>query len=119
MVQFEIKITGRVQGVGFRYFVQRRAAEFNIVGWVKNERDGSVLVMAQGDKKMWKHSLNIFVLAPQWPEYENLKKAKCPVWKILLILGFVIDLTSIFPGNSYYLVIYIGDNLCKFVREKN
>jgi acylphosphatase len=49
-VQFEIKITGKVQGVGFRYFVQKRAADFNIAGWVKNLPDGSVAVMAQGDE---------------------------------------------------------------------
>ena len=49
-VQFEIKITGKVQGVGFRYFVQKRAAEFNVTGWVKNMPDGSVAVMAQGDE---------------------------------------------------------------------
>jgi acylphosphatase len=48
MVQYEIRIEGRVQGVGFRYFVQKRAAEFDISGWVMNRPDGSVLVMAQG-----------------------------------------------------------------------
>jgi len=51
MVQYEIRIQGRVQGVGFRYFVQRRAAEFDISGWVMNQSDGSVLVMAQGTPK--------------------------------------------------------------------
>lgn len=48
MIQNEIKITGRVQGVGFRFFVERNAAIFDIKGWVKNTRDGGVLVMAQG-----------------------------------------------------------------------
>lgn len=48
MIQNEIKITGRVQGVGFRFFVERNAAIFDIRGWVKNTRDGGVLVMAQG-----------------------------------------------------------------------
>jgi acylphosphatase len=51
MVQYEIRIAGRVQGVGFRYFVQRRASEFDISGWVMNQPDGSVLVMAQGNLK--------------------------------------------------------------------
>jgi len=48
MVQYEIKVEGRVQGVGFRYFVQKRATEWHIAGWVKNTVDGGVLVMAQG-----------------------------------------------------------------------
>lgn len=49
-VQFEIKITGKVQGVGFRYFAQKKAAEFDVSGWVKNMSDGSVVVMAQGNE---------------------------------------------------------------------
>ena len=39
-----IRITGRVQGVGFRYFVQRIANEFGVNGFVKNEPDGSVYI---------------------------------------------------------------------------
>ncbi|MCA9735815.1 acylphosphatase [candidate division KSB1 bacterium] len=43
-----IKVSGRVQGVGFRYFVQKKAIELDIVGEVKNQPDGSVLIIAQG-----------------------------------------------------------------------
>ena len=42
-------ITGRVQGVGFRYFVAWRAHELDLVGWVRNQADGSVEVEAEGD----------------------------------------------------------------------
>lgn len=41
---------GRVQGVGFRYFVLRLAAELDLVGWVANEADGSVRCVAEGPK---------------------------------------------------------------------
>lgn len=41
-------LTGRVQGVGFRWFTKRIAEKFAINGYVKNEYDGSVLVVAQG-----------------------------------------------------------------------
>jgi acylphosphatase len=51
MVQYEIKITGRVQGVWFRAYAQERAKEIGIKGWVKNNSDGNVLVMAQGEKQ--------------------------------------------------------------------
>lgn len=42
-------IRGRVQGVGFRWFVQREAAELNLRGWVRNTDDGDVEVVASGD----------------------------------------------------------------------
>ena len=41
-------VTGRVQGVGFRWFVEREAAQLDIKGWVRNRDDGSVEVMATG-----------------------------------------------------------------------
>lgn len=78
MVQFEIKITGRVQGVGFRYFVQRRAAEFNIVGWVKNERNGSVLVMVQGDEKDVETFLEHLEIGPSMARVVKIEKSKLP-----------------------------------------
>ena len=46
---FFIAVTGRVQGVGFRAFVRRRATELGLDGWVRNRRDGSVEIMAIGD----------------------------------------------------------------------
>ncbi len=40
--------TGRVQGVGFRYSVKQIAAGFEVTGWVRNLRDGSVEMLASG-----------------------------------------------------------------------
>jgi acylphosphatase len=42
-------IKGRVQGVGFRWFVHREAAALNLRGWVRNTEDGHVEVVAAGD----------------------------------------------------------------------
>ena len=42
-------ITGRVQGVGFRYFAERWASQYGICGYVKNLWDGSVEVYAMGE----------------------------------------------------------------------
>ena len=41
-------IKGRVQGVGFRWFVHREAAVLNLRGWVRNTEDGHVEVVAAG-----------------------------------------------------------------------
>ena len=41
-------VSGRVQGVGFRWFVEREAATLGLTGWVRNREDGSVEVMATG-----------------------------------------------------------------------
>lgn len=43
-------VRGRVQGVGFRYYVVRRAAGLRLDGWVANEADGSVRCRAEGDR---------------------------------------------------------------------
>ena len=50
MIQYEIKVSGRVQGVGFRYYAQKRAADFGLKGWVKNMADGSLHLVVQGEK---------------------------------------------------------------------
>ena len=42
-------VQGRVQGVGFRWFVQREASELELRGWVRNTEDGDVEVVASGD----------------------------------------------------------------------
>jgi acylphosphatase len=42
-------VKGRVQGVGFRWFVHREAAEIGLRGWVRNTDDGDVEVVAAGD----------------------------------------------------------------------
>lgn len=41
-------VRGRVQGVGFRWFVAREAEQLGLRGWVANEPDGSVSVVAEG-----------------------------------------------------------------------
>ena len=44
-----VVVSGRVQGVGFRWFVRVRASRLGIAGWVRNRPDGSVEVAARGD----------------------------------------------------------------------
>jgi acylphosphatase len=41
-------VQGRVQGVGFRWFVHREASELRLSGWVRNTEDGEVEIVASG-----------------------------------------------------------------------
>jgi len=44
-------VRGRVQGVGFRWFVEREAQILRMAGWVRNNHDGSVEVLAMGTRE--------------------------------------------------------------------
>ena len=46
---YSLLLSGRVQGVGFRYFAEDRAARYNIEGYVKNTYDNKVEIVCQGE----------------------------------------------------------------------
>ena len=50
MAAIHLKVVGRVQGVGFRWFVRENAVKLGIAGWVKNTSSGDVEVAASGDE---------------------------------------------------------------------
>jgi len=65
-----VEITGRVQGVGFRYWVSDTAKRFGITGWVRNRYNGSVEAVFCGG------SLNVdemLVSCKQGPRFANVK----------------------------------------------
>ena len=47
-----LKISGRVQNVGFRYHTRKKAQEMGISGFVKNQVDGSVYIEAEGEEEV-------------------------------------------------------------------
>ena len=51
MKRIHLFISGYVQGVGFRWYVQRLAERINVYGFVRNLRDGRVEVVAQGNNE--------------------------------------------------------------------
>ncbi|MBP1642309.1 MAG: acylphosphatase [Acidobacteria bacterium] len=51
MIAREFRVVGRVQGVGFRWFVVRLARGCGVRGGVRNEADGAVVAWAQGEEE--------------------------------------------------------------------
>ena len=57
-------ISGKVQGVGFRYWLQRLAIEKNIYGWVKNKTSGNVEALIVGEKKEIQELIKLCKMGP-------------------------------------------------------
>jgi acylphosphatase len=76
MVQYEITIKGRVQGVGYRYFAAQKATEMGIKGWVKNAVDGSVIVVAQGIEEEIETFIDYLYLGPTRSRVDQISKVK-------------------------------------------
>ena len=79
MFQYEIKITGKVQGVGFRYFAHQKAIEIGITGWVKNSRDGGVLIIAQGDETDLNTFIDFLQIGPARARVDNISNYKMQI----------------------------------------
>ncbi len=57
-------VSGRVQGVGFRYFVLRRATDLDLSGWVRNRADGSVEILAEGPPEALRELVRVLRVGP-------------------------------------------------------
>jgi acylphosphatase len=64
LARLEATVRGHVQGVGFRYFVRRRANQIGVTGWVANEPDGSVRCVAEGPASALDHLLALLHSGP-------------------------------------------------------
>lgn len=68
---FNLLLSGRVQGVGFRYFAEARAARYNIKGYVKNTYDNKVEIVCQGEPD----NLDKFILeVKNGPSFSHIKQ---------------------------------------------
>lgn len=74
-----LQIYGRVQGVGFRYYTEKKASELNIKGFVRNRPDGSVYVEAEGSSD----ELELFIAwcheGPGWSRVSRVEKQYVPL----------------------------------------
>jgi acylphosphatase len=67
-----VTITGLVQGVGFRLFVEREAERRGLAGWVRNRRDGSVEAVVSGDDAKVAAMLDACRRGPPVGQVENV-----------------------------------------------
>jgi acylphosphatase len=51
MPEIYLRIVGKVQGVGFRWYVRERAVALGLAGWVRNTRNGDVELVARGESE--------------------------------------------------------------------
>lgn len=63
-VRLEAKISGIVQGVGFRYFARHYAIRLGLTGFAENLEDGSVLVVVEGEESDVEQFLSILKKGP-------------------------------------------------------
>jgi acylphosphatase len=66
MIARKFLVSGRVQGVGFRWFVQRSADALELNGYVRNMRDGRVEVLAEGSEERVEELHRELVAGPRW-----------------------------------------------------
>jgi len=76
MKQVEFIVTGRVQGVGFRYYIYKKASEMGITGWVKNTVDGNVQVVAQGDESVLNTFIDYLYIGPPLARVDKISKVE-------------------------------------------
>ena len=72
-------ISGRVQGVGFRWFVEREAATIGITGWVRNCDNGDVEVMATGTREQHTSLRRSLQEGPRAARVDHVDEATAPL----------------------------------------
>ena len=78
MVRFYLRFTGRVQGVGFRFFVAMNAERCHLTGWVKNMSDGSVTAEVQGTRVEIEKFLNLIQTGNRFVRVDEIEKEERP-----------------------------------------
>ena len=72
-------ISGRVQGVGFRWFVEREAAQTGVTGWVRNCENGDVEVMATGTPEQLRSLRQKLQQGPRAARVDHVSESQAPL----------------------------------------
>ena len=79
MLRYHLKISGRVQGVGYRYFTERAARQSGLTGWVRNLPDGRVEAEIQGENEKLVQFLSQLRRGPALGRVTDIQKHEVPV----------------------------------------
>ena len=82
MARRQLLVRGKVQGVGFRWFVRETARRLGLAGWVENRPDGSVEIAAEGDDtslELLEHAVHSGPPAASVSDVERLPNAEEPL----------------------------------------
>lgn len=71
-------VSGRVQGVGYRRFIEMAAVRMDLRGWVRNLRDGRVEIVVQGDRKLVAEFEQIAAEGPTFGRVDNVENIDVP-----------------------------------------
>jgi len=85
-ISVEFNISGHVQGVGYRWFAYQKANDLGLKGFAKNEYDGTVTVVVEGDERdiqQLEHYLR------QGPSH-SLSKSYAPITAIIQVLSMIL-----------------------------
>ncbi|MDZ4846164.1 MAG: acylphosphatase [Chitinophagales bacterium] len=72
-LHYNIKVTGKVQGVWFRDSTRKKAMELGVSGFVRNEPDGSVYLEAEGTQDSLQHLAAWCAVGPPKAKVENVE----------------------------------------------
>jgi len=72
-------VRGRVQGVGFRWFVEQQAHLLGISGWVRNNADGAVEVLAQGTREQIRNLHAQLEKGPRAARVDQVEESEVPL----------------------------------------
>ncbi len=75
-------ISGRVQGVGYRYFATQAARETGVTGWVRNLDDGRVEVYANGTEAQLDDFEGRLRVGPRFAEVRSVEASEAPVLEL-------------------------------------
>jgi acylphosphatase len=73
----QVRVTGRVQGVGYRVWVEHQARNHDLEGWVRNRRDGSVEVLFAGPQNLVTEMVARCRRGPSSARVDNVTEGCC------------------------------------------